>query len=317
MKKRTTWIAVGFFLLTHAFAQAAQDVIISVETAILHEKASEDSASLESLNAGTKLRASSNSKNGWYKVRTPSNKVGWVWKGDLTPVAEAAELSSVDTDYRNRNNERERRNTKQSLIFLKASGLISAPFSPSLSSALQTNTYFTFLGMGGSLQGSIRLTQSIRAAARLMRLRTNEKHSVLEESSFDMQFTSTPLLAGLEFALDESQSSELLLTLLGGVSLSNKFYVRAKNQEPPNAYTWASSGFSALSGFIGLSYLGKVTSNFSIFGELGVLYSDMKSERPLDPLNLGTKFRDSDNVLRAIAPGFLAPMFNLGVEFRF
>ena len=95
------------FGLATSSAQAAQDAIVSRRASEVHEAPNGDSGVLIVLEPGTRIRISSASKQGWFKVLLSDERIGWMDGADLTlqdsrPDFKAAGIAVVEANSRTR-----------------------------------------------------------------------------------------------------------------------------------------------------------------------------------------------------------------------
>src|SRR5438105_789423 len=95
-------LTVLFLLCLVPPAFAAQDAMVTVEQASIHEKPTKDSAILETKKAGAKLRVSSYSKDGWYKTRAASGQYGWIWQASLTILTMTEDIKTANLELKER-----------------------------------------------------------------------------------------------------------------------------------------------------------------------------------------------------------------------
>lgn len=273
-------------LLSTAKIHAAQNAMITVEKAEIRESRSLDAPTIETKSAGAKIRISSRSKDGWYKIRATNGQFGWIWQADLAVLGDAADTRNLGLDSRGARSERQP--YSQPRFYLMGGAAEFTIFPADLNDRMNQKTGNYYMGLDYFGQISLRMDERLRFAFRVMNYDFSSA-VVANNKNYTVEFSSTPLLIGFENSLFQGDHFEVMAGLFGGIGYNNKLVIVSTDDAVPNSVTFESSDLALLF-TVDLKYW--LSRHIGIVLEGGVYFSQMTSVSVSTPFNGSTTFVD-------------------------
>lgn len=303
-------VFIMFCSLSHTVF-AAQDATITVEEAPIRERPSLDAVIIETKNAGTKIRISQYSKEGWYKTRTFTGGYGWVWQADLTILDHVDDLKTANLEATPRKHDH-RQTKDDNWLFLRAGGLFLGVVPSNLSEHLGYPGGMPFWAPGGFAEISLKLAENLRLAFRVAGYYTFDSLRHSDGNQYDVTHSGIPILVGIDKDISLFKNFYVSAGLYAGLSFRNETTVTAPGHPVINAFTMASPAPAALMNFSAQYYFYNWISGIV---EAGFYYSYIKQAR-VPSFNGDRPFRKPDGSMDSLYITHLGPMISFGFQFN-
>jgi hypothetical protein len=296
----------------HAFA--AQDAVVTVDQAPIREQPTMDAKIIETKTAGSTLRISSSSKDGWYKVRTANGQFGWMWQADLALKALSEHVSAASLELRDRTHERRELPDFDHPFYVKFAGLYTVFTSVSVSENLGLESTKAYGATGFILEAGFGLSERLLLALRYMTY-SGSTDFTIQNTAYGLTLSSAPLLLGLNYDFFKTDTVTAAMGVYGGWSFGNTLTLVAPTFGVPNTTEVSSSGPAAYVNFDVKYWLFK---QLAFVGELGIYYTHSPSKQISTTFNGDSVFRDPQtNSPTAFSTSMFGPVFALGVQLNF
>lgn len=288
-------------------AQAAQDATVIVEQAAIRERPTLDALVMESPEAGTVLRISNTSKDGWFKTRTSTGRIGWVWQADirLEKYGEHFQGGNLSPEDRTRSTRHE---AKGESFYVKLGGLMFVMWAPQFGENLGLDEKSIFLNSGFFGELSYRLNDDLCISLRHMQY-SNEYSIVHGGLEYETAQSGKSLLLGLEKDLSVGAIFSSTVGLYLGAAI-NTVKVTTVSAPPPNSFIIESPYPAA---FFNWSTRYSLSKLFSIIGQAGIYLTQIPSTRIPNSFNGDEPFRAGERMQR-VRIGHVGPMISLGLQ---
>jgi hypothetical protein len=312
-------------LLASAPAFAARLGTIENDATELHESAAVKSRVIDKLAKGTQLAVSNQTIEGFYKVRTSAGVVGFVVAdslilqanpSDAPPTPESVAMPAVPGGTPKATSSRESPNSFGERKHMRAKLLGGYNFF----SVGDVNTLFgaSVLQFGYSVGAEFDFvfTPALAMVIRVERLSKGVVARDLKSlETFNMELSSLPLMAGVEYTITSTPRLSTHATLLGGLALQTGLQSTDLNQLTPNVTEFSSSTFTVV---LKADATYSFNKTWSAFAEAGYRYLKAPQTIPATSVNGSTIFKDA--ATQAFVPISLdlsGPFIGLGAGVSF
>jgi hypothetical protein len=292
-------------------ALAAQSAVVGVDATAVYSSPDKNSKILEKLTKGTKLPASNNPTQGFFKVRTPSGKVGWVESMSLV-ISGGGAIPAEAVAERG----------KKSARSGGPVGGIRLLAGTSMFSVADVNNALGFKGLANGLHygadASLRIYRGLSIALRIERIQKPAKGILtLEDSSdrtFELALTSYPLMLGLELEITRTQEAVISLGGFGGTAFGTRLVSTETSASAPNQTIFTGSAPAAM-GKLDIAWL--MSKSTAIYVETGYRYqttASLTAQTKGNGSDLYTQEDGSDLPVKLNLSGLLV---SVGLGFQF
>lgn len=289
---------------------AAQSATISADQAAIRERPESDAKIIESRSAGSEVRISSHSKNGWYKAKTSSGQYGWIWQGDLLVMSSSSDVQAAHLDIKEKTRE-SRRNVDNPWLFLRAGGSLFGILSTDVSSRLGAGKSRIYVGPGGFLEASVRVSERLRGALRLATYSAKGSLTNASQRSYSVTLSSNPLLLGLDADVSQSDILDFSAGVYAGLGAGTSLSVSAPSLPTPNSFTVKKTTFAFMINFSGKYHLKRW---LSAVGEFGIFYTSIPKTAIPGAFNGDEPFRDATGGATNIQVNHVGPVIGIGLQ---
>lgn len=322
-KSRLATVLRVFFglLLGGGIAQASQEGMIVVDSAPVRVAPSLDAQEMERLSAGTKVRISNTTKDGWYKYRrangkdaVESNRYGWIWHADVV----LSEVRDTNANMHFEAKGHERRKNFVPTFFVRGVGSIYMLYSGDVSQRLGLGAGHVYLGGGGAVDLSFRLEDSLRLAFRVGTYSSGGSIAyraapTADAVTYDVTLKGIPILVGLEADVSQHDDWEVSSSFYLGAGI-NSLIVTAPELRTPNQLELSQTFWAGLINFSGKYWLNR---RFAFVLEAGAYFSRIQKTVLSNGFNGDGPFRDTSGALSTISANHIAPVFSVGAQLAF
>lgn len=308
-------VLFGIGISSPRSSHAAQDATIAVDSAAIRQEADHDSKILESKLAGSKVRISSSSKNGWYKTKTSLGLFGWIWQADVAigDMKNAAQEQSLQI----KSQPHDRRKEKQEpWLFLRAGGYLFGIFSSEISKSLGLGAGKVYYTPGANFELAARIDERLRLGVRLMSYSSTTSVGFADATAgrtynYKITHSGTPLLIGLDADVIRGERFDVSAGLFGGFNFSNTLTLVASDFTEPNSFSFTKTTYALL---FDLSAKYWFTRNFGLVGNLGFFYSRIPSSPITSAFGGDSQFRTSAGDLGSYSSTNMGPIIGLALQ---
>ncbi len=301
MKKRFLFtalvIVVSVYLSSSVFA--ARKAAVNSETDVF-EKSNPNSQVIDTLSEGSSIKTSNFPRNGFYKVRTPGGKIGWV-------MEDALDFQSAPT--------KQERTKKREYKQMRIQGFGGMDFF----TASEINNLFAINALKNGFYGGGEISYYIlKDLALVLRGEKIFKFINMEDPStgllFALEISSMPFSGGIAYNLSQSDEMRIEFFLLGGVGVNTKAKSVANDYPAPNVTEINTSAIAITSKFE-LSW--NLSKSFSFFVEGGYRYLSTAKITPTTEGYGFEIFTDSSGNYPPTAVSLSGPFAGLGISVYF
>ncbi|MEW6055119.1 MAG: SH3 domain-containing protein [Bdellovibrionota bacterium] len=293
-----------------ALSFAAQNALITAEEAQIRERPSFDSRPVGSQKSGDAVRISTQSKDGWFKIKAPSGQYGWIWQGDLTVASHSDEFRSADLELKEKAHQERRRTMEEPWLFLSAGGWGYFLTASGLSSKLGLSKNKLYFAPGGFGEAAVRLSDIVRIGLRVGGYsHTTSKINAAGEQ-YSASISATPVFAGLQLDVVQGKAFDVTLGAYAGLALGNTLTVTATSSTAPNGFTFKEDTFAAM-GLVSAKYW--VIHSLAVFAEIGGYYTRIPKKNFKEPFNGDLPFRNGTD-LGSLQVTTMGPVISLGLQ---
>ena len=285
-----------FHLFTSQFALAARVGMVAVEQAEVLDAPSRSASTVETIPKGAPVGASNVPTDGFFKVRTPSGRVGWV-HGSKLSLQEAPSLQDIERDfarlnlklqdpapdapsqssaqnspdasggsveYRKYGKRTETPSDWNWSLGLRATGNINFY---SIADVITDYSLGTGVGMGGTVLYRMGSVGSIA-----FRVESISKGYTLTDSNnvnYLVLASTLPVMGGLEFAIWRTSAIEVDIGFYGGLGMNTSIGIDTGSGDSEVSATVSGS---AMTGLVTLGMQLRVSDAITLFAETGYRY---------------------------------------------
>lgn len=250
-------------IILPAQIQASQDAMVSVEQAAVRERPSTDSKIIESKPTGEKIRVSSFSKDGWYKIKSNIGQYGWIWQNDITLLNMSSDVKAANLEMTDKEHDR-RELLHERWLFLRLGGSAL-----SLIDQVGDTSGHLHLAAGGYGEVAVRITEGMRGAVRLMAFGDLMSVTSMGSTNFDVFPGGVFAMLGAETEFSTSTTHDLAMSLYAGPSLANSVSVTRSDGKPPANFAVTGTAWAFLANF---TYRYIYTNLIRFVGDVGFMY---------------------------------------------
>ncbi|MEK6579225.1 MAG: SH3 domain-containing protein, partial [Bdellovibrionota bacterium] len=244
---------------------------------------------------GVSVEASNVPVEGYYKVRLPNGRVGWLSSDTLVFAPKKVGVPSINyptalepeaVNTQSALDKKKSHTEHKSVNFALIGGF-------DLFNASEINQRYSFSGLSNGIgfggEFSFYPSSSVGIVVRFEKL--SKSINVVDETSVPYTFSlsSIPFMIGVEIPISKEANSGLTLGILLGIAASTQFTGTATNFALDNVTTYSGTGMGALFKF---DYNFALSGGFGFFTELGYRYLRTSSLAPGLALNGSNIFKD-------------------------
>lgn len=293
-------------------AKAAQDAVVTKEQAVIREHPWADSAILETRSAGSKVRVSSGTKNGWFKIRLNETKFGWIWQGDLAVLAHAGEVQAAGLEIKDKTHE-PRPKSSGPWLFIRAGGFLFGLIDSDLSRRLGLAGGAIYLTPGGFAELAFKLEDRLRLAVRGLTYRSTSNIS-FGGQPYNVTHSASMAMVGLDTDVSQGESIDVSVGLYAGLTFPTSVTVVDPIQSAPNSFYVTKNTYAIMLNF---SVKHPFTKSLSGVVELGALYTGIPNGNVKDPFNGDGPFLDVNGNPSSIRIAHVGPVLGAGLQLAF
>lgn len=296
MHKKIIYFTYLFFLfIIPQLIHAAQDAVVSVSEASVYKNPDRESEVGETLQMGDKIKASNFQKGGWFKVRTKTGYIGWIWNKDISLDMSKSDTKGNQLDLAAQHKQRVRHPYPK--FFIRPS------FASYSLTSIQVGGYrYTYLlSIGGHLDFSFRLSDTYKATLRTGFYETPSGSNIY----FSVNRYGFPVQAGLEAELSRTAHWKTAIHLLGGVDFSTVKITSVKKDFPPTAASTSVDPFGTASLLLKYAFVPRVLGLI----EFGFFFGPSNSSGFIPPA-----FLNAVGSPKNVTKRFSGPIAALGLE---
>ena len=241
--------------------------------------AAEGSAPIEELSSGARVYTSDRESNGFYKVKTPSGKIGWIKVSDLQFDGVAESPRSSQAPSQSSSGRRRGGSSGPEKMEIKVFGDMNLFTLSTLNTSYGITQFANGIGFGGEfwypVNPQVELGIRIEHLSKAVSVEDDSKSPVLTS---DVSTQSTPIMVGAQYQFMNHDrlviSGAAMLGVGMGTGVSATATTTATSTVPSVSVTASYSGMP-ITEFIRLSGAYKVSPNFLLGLELGYRHLDL------------------------------------------
>lgn len=207
-------------------ARAAQDAIVSTETASVRERPIDDAKVIETFPYGQKIRISSRSKDGWFKTRARTGQLGWVSQNDITLLDFKDELGSGQVVVKGAPGRERRDYEREPTYYLSFGGLGTTIEMLDFNQAIGLSSGHMSIATGFWADFSLVFMDRFRAGVRYMSYSSTLSVAYLG-NTYQVTNSGNPIMVGIEGEIARSGSFNVEAAGYVGYSPSTTITVNA------------------------------------------------------------------------------------------
>jgi 8-oxo-dGTP pyrophosphatase MutT (NUDIX family) len=292
------------------YGLAAQDGHVRVDGAAIRVAPQDSAEIIELRKKGDKLRISSETREGWFKTRSSQGKLGWIFQEDIIVDSYKTAYDFAHLDRTEREKPKKHRSFFDKFS-LRLGGGLGFIMPSGINDRLGNEKWKGYRGHGLMGRLGYEVSPDWALAFRIERLKASGR-----TLSYDMEWTSYPVLAGAEYIFARMGFWQFALGMYLGLGLGHEVSIVAVDQ--PTAPNRASlSGITGI-GLVEIHGLYRVTNWLALGSEVGARYSTSLTQHSTGaPFNGDSPFFREGNTYRSLTLSETGPYIYLGAEVSF